>query len=499
MIRSNRPGVANSSSGVDCNASSGAYGAVDLAIDGAGHCPSLGDLPAGIVGLVRMPGDVRLDFGEAMSVERQGAPIPGLDLIAGQLVEAPHDQLVVGGVDLAQHVAQRLGVEDPDRGASPQRRVGARPRVADSDHTGDHWVTVNDVGAVAILDRRHDCHAVRDRLSVHPVGGHRVLGECPFPRRRVAQRPQLLVAGAGHEADAPGAVVGRQGQDAQRVMVGEDLVLARRHAAISGAEVSPVVHEPAVIALDGRLTGIDRLEPRRQRRATPAGVDDEVGGDHPIMLGDHTGDLGDAGSAVVVGAESAHSDPPTDPQAWHSAGNRGDRTLEHRPSRGHRVKPLVAWTELAGELGGQRGQGVEPQPTASLQHREHLGKLGFDLAAPAGQHDMEHPELPDAAALPPVPGRLRIVNGFVGVALEHGDFVPIPSQQHRQGQPVHTSTQHHNLCHHAPSRTPVDVRLLSPRSATADRQLISEDRRASLDNAMPPLARPDGLQSTNRP
>ena len=121
--------------------------------------------------------------------------------------------------------------------------------------------------------------------------------------------------------------------------------------------MSPVVHEPAVVALLGWLTGIDRLEPRRQRRATPAGVDDEVGGDHPVVLGDHTGDVGDAGSAVVVGAESAHSDPPTDPQSWHSAGNRGDGTLEHRPPRGHRVKPLVAGTEPAGELVGQSRSG----------------------------------------------------------------------------------------------------------------------------------------------
>ena len=402
-----------------------------------------------------------------MAIERQRAPVPGLDLAAGQLVEAPHDQLVVGGVDLAQHVAQRLGVEDPDRGASPQRRVGARPRIADSDHTGDHGVTVNDVAAVAILDRHHDCHTVRDRFSVHPVGGQRVLGECPFPRRRVAQRPQLLVAGAGHEADAPGSVVGRQGQDAQRVMVGEDPVLALRHAAISGAEVSPEVREPAVLALLGWLTGIDRLEPRWQRRATPAGVDDEVGGDHPVVLGDHAGDLGDAGSAVVVGAESAHSDPPTDPHSWHSASNRGNSTLEHRPSRGHRVKPVIAGTEPASELVGQRGEHVEAQPTASFQLGEHLGDLGFDLAAPAGQHDMEHPELPDAAAIPPVPGRLRIVDGFVGIALEHGDFVPILRQQHRQGQPVHASTKHHNRCHHTTSRTPVDVRLLLRISATA--------------------------------
>ena len=198
--------------------------------------------------------------------------------------------------------------------------------------------------------------------------------------------------------------------------------------------MAPVVDEPAVVALLGWRPGIDRLEPCRQRGAAPAGVDDEVGGDRPVVLGDHAGDVRDAGSAVVVGAESVDRDPATDLHTRRPAGHGGDGTLEHRPPRGHRVEPLVAGTEPASELVGQTGEGVDAQPTASLQLGEHLRELGFDLAAPPRQHEVEHAELPDAAALPSVPGLLRIVNRFVGVALEHGDFVPILRQQHRQGR-----------------------------------------------------------------
>ena len=74
--------------------------------------------------------------------------------------------------------------------------------------------------------------------------------------------------------------------------MGEDPVLARWHAAISGAEVAPEVHEPAVVALFGRRAGTDHVEPCWQRGAAPAGVDDEVGSDRPVVFGDHAGDVG---------------------------------------------------------------------------------------------------------------------------------------------------------------------------------------------------------------
>ena len=64
--------------------------------------------------------------------------------------------------------------------------------------------------------------------------------------------------------------------------------------------MTSVVHEPAVLALLGWRPGTDRLEPRRQRGPASTGVDDEVGADYLVVVGDHAGDVGDLRAGELV-------------------------------------------------------------------------------------------------------------------------------------------------------------------------------------------------------
>ena len=99
---------------------------------------------------VRLAGDVAVDLREAVTVEIPSViryRWPTVDSV--YLVETPNQLLRLVGSDLAEEVAEDAGVEQSDRRASAERRVGACPGVAHGDQPGRDGFAVDDEAAVS--------------------------------------------------------------------------------------------------------------------------------------------------------------------------------------------------------------------------------------------------------------------------------------------------------------------------------------------------------------
>ena len=307
--------------------------------------------PAGVVGPVGLARDVRLDRGQPVVVERERR----IDVRADhalRLVVEPVDQRVgVAEPFLGDGVAQHARVQCADRGAPPERRVRARPGVADRDQAGDDRPPVHDERAPPVREAAED-RDVGDRLGGQPVRGGRVAPDRRLPVRGPAQRVQRPVTGAGDDAQPVGAVVGGQREQRDRPVVGEVRV-----APLGGraAVVAAVVAEPAVGLRHGRCAPARRDDPV-DRRAVPAGrVDDQVGGE-VAAVGAHADDPRHGGPARRDQARHPHPAPDRRGRACARPPRHG--RLDHRTPGRHRVEPLVARPPPAGDVGGPLVQHV---------------------------------------------------------------------------------------------------------------------------------------------
>ena len=156
-----------------------------LAVDAAS---AFAEQPPGIVGLVGVAGDLRVDLGEPMAIERERVAIERLDGVLDGGVPRVGEADGVVECMRADRVAQRARVEEPDRRAAPERRVRARPRVAERGHTGDDGLAVDDERAVPVFDLRHDRDVVVERLAVGPVRHEWVAVDDSLPHVDVARR-----------------------------------------------------------------------------------------------------------------------------------------------------------------------------------------------------------------------------------------------------------------------------------------------------------------------
>ncbi len=388
----------------------------------------LGREPAPVVRPVGNPGHVTVDLGQAVPVQADGGVVQRLEGAGGDLVETPHQLVVLAGAGLPQHVAQDPGVDQRERRPPAQRRIGARPGVPDGDHPGGHRVAVDDVPPQLILQAGHGIDT-GDRLRVGPVRGERVAGDGSRPGRGFAQRPQRLVPGAHRQHDTPGAVVGGQGQDRHRVVrLGEHRTQGGQ-VTRTRPEVPCVIDEPGLVAFLDRPPGPGRDQPRGQRRSASRAVDDEIGRDHAVR-GEHT--RHPRGPAV-----GAHADDAYAATHRHQGGQRG---LQHRPAGGHRIEPVIAVARLAAQL----GQYVHPGRAGGEQRVRRAGQFGPQLRPAAGQQIMRQPELGDAGPPPVVP---RVVGRRRRVAFEHGHVVPVAGQQHRGAQAGQAGPQDHYVRH----------------------------------------------------
>ena len=96
------------------------------------------------------------------------------------------------------------------------------------------------------------------------------------------------------DADAPGAVVGREGEDRDGSVVLQQPAEGRRDRSVCRPEVTAVVDEAAVLdhLVRARRTGV--AQPRGHRDRRPPGIDDEIGRDLLAVLGADAGDVDDA-------------------------------------------------------------------------------------------------------------------------------------------------------------------------------------------------------------
>ena len=375
MTRSSTPGAASTSSGVAMKDATAEYARVRSGSARLAAKSALLDQPPLVVGPVWGAGDVGVDLGEPVPVVPERRAVQRLDGLGGQLVEAAGELVVVGRVGLAQQVAQQSGVDERDRRAPAERRVGARPGVAHRDHAGGDRVAVDDEATVPVLDAGHHVD-IGDRLAVCPVRDERVPGDSRVPSGRLAQHPQRLVPAAGRQHHAPGVVVGGQREYRQRVVALQEVIEHDRLLARTRAEMPAVVDESAVRPLLDRTPRADRLQPRAERRPPATAVDYQVGGDRGAVFGEHSGHP--RHPPVPVRGQAGDGD--TAPDGYPGGLSCGRQScFEYRAAGGHGFESLVAVPHGAAPRDRQCPHQVQMQRTGGLQRVPDLRQLGPQL------------------------------------------------------------------------------------------------------------------------
>ena len=127
-------------------------------------------------------------------------------------------------------------------------------------------------------------------------------------------------------------------------------------------------------------------------------------------------------------------------------GGAREHLLERGPPRGRGHQPLVARPRLAvGDRGGQARHQVEPQRPGALERVEHVGQLRGQHLAAARLDEVRLAELRHAGAGPFLPRARGVLGHGRGVALEHGDAMPVAGQHHRGGQAAWPGAEHDRL------------------------------------------------------
>jgi hypothetical protein len=161
--------------------------------------------------------------------------------------------------------------------------------------------------------------------------------------------------------------------------------------------------------------------------------------------------VGDAGQVGPgSGDQAAHAGPALDRQAVDAGGDPAHRGLDHRAAAGQDVEPLVAGAGAAGDGLGGVGHHVAAEAAGRIQGDRHLGQLGLDDLAPAGQERVEEAELGDAAPLPARPGPVGRGRRRVRVPLEDPHPVPVAREQEAGGEPAHPAADHDHVRHVVP-------------------------------------------------
>ena len=104
-----------------------------------------------------------------------------------------------------------------DRHATSHRWIGARPGVADAEHTGGDRCTVHHEAPPTVLDAAEG-DDVAALVGRSPMTCRRVGVDHSLPHVDVGGAAHRPVGGAGHEHDAPPTLVGRKGGDVVRAV-----------------------------------------------------------------------------------------------------------------------------------------------------------------------------------------------------------------------------------------------------------------------------------------
>ena len=151
---------------------------------------ALAQSPAGIVGLVWPALDLRLDLGQAVTVEGKRLGEVRLDPLGRSA--RPSASQGPGIVDrfLAKHRPQRGSVHRcRSRSPRPSDGLVHAHASASGDHAGGNRRAVDDVRALTVLDLGHQLD-VGDRLGVDPVGNEWVADARPSPSSRRPSWPR---------------------------------------------------------------------------------------------------------------------------------------------------------------------------------------------------------------------------------------------------------------------------------------------------------------------
>ncbi len=214
--------------------------------------------------------------------------------------------------------------------------------------------------------------------------------------------------------------------------------------------MAAVVDEAAVLELLDRWAGTDVGEQTRERRAAPAGVDDEVGTHLVAVLGDHTHDVRDTVDLSVAGEQTLHRDTAAQLDARRAGRDPPDRGLDHRTASGEHGEARVVGAQAAAHLHRHPLERVHPERPVGVELDRDRRQLRLDDLAEAREEVVQHPELIHAPALPRIP-RLRGAGcRRRRVTFEHPDPVPVGREQHRRGLARETTPDDHDLDHVPP-------------------------------------------------
>ena len=337
-------------------------------------------------------------------------------------------------------------MDEADRGTAADRRVRARPRVRDRSHAGGDGPPVDDEAAVPVLDLGHDLD-VGDRIAVEPVREQRIAGDDPLPHLDVLDGPQGRVVRRGDDPHPPGAVVSRQRQHRDRVVVLQQRPERGRLRTVVRTEVAAVVHEARVLHLLLGRHGTDRLQQRGERRTPTSGIDHEVSADLVSGVRDHAHHVGHTLEEGFAGQQPLHRHAPTDGQVRRGCGGAGEGGLDHGSPSRQRLEALVAVAETSRHrLGSQRDR-VVAKHAVRVERLDGFRQLGFGYLTKARQEEVDHAELVDALPFPGVPRLVARGRRRRWVALQHRHLVAIAGQQHGGRQTAHATAQYKDAGH----------------------------------------------------
>ena len=209
--------------------------------------------------------------------------------------------------------------------------------------------------------------------------------------------------------------------------------MQRRHPT-RAAEVPAVVDEPAVLPLlgGGRTDG---GEQGGHGRAPPACVDDEVGAQLLPLRGAHADDVRDAGQVRSPRQQGPHRAAPADLHPRLRGRRARHDGLEHRTAGRERHETVVAVAPPPADGLGQLRHQVVPQGACGGERGGDVGQLGLQHLAEPREQVVRETELAAPAPVPALPRRGGIGRGR-GVALQDGDAMPVPGEEHRGAQAV---------------------------------------------------------------
>ncbi len=325
------------------------------------------------------------------------------------------------------------------RGRCPARVWGWWPPTLSRDphDAGGDGFAVHDVVADAVLDPGHDRDLFVERLGRQHLVALREQGHHGPPGSVVAERPQRGVVTRRDDPDATDALLGREHEQADGP---EERQRRPEGAAVGGPHVAAVVDEARVLLLDDRRHRPGLHQPPRHGRAPAEHVHDEVGRDLLPGLRPHPDDPGHGTGRVRQHA--GERDAPPEGDAGEHRGGAGDRGLDHRSAGGEDHVVILRIEHL-----GERAEHVEAERPALEERGLHLGELGGDDPAEAGQQEVGQAELAHPPPLPFVPRGQGIGGRRRGVPFEHRHGVPVLGQQHRCGESTDARPAHHDLAH----------------------------------------------------